>query len=66
MAISEKSGNLVSILSTLADFYESEIKALVKTAVTFVEPVLLVIIGAIVGIIALAVIVPVYQLVGSV
>ena len=66
VAISEKSGNLVSILSTLADFYESEIKALVKTAVTFVEPVLLVIIGAIVGIIALAVIVPVYQLVGSV
>ena len=66
VAISEKSGNLVSILSTLADFYESEIKALVKTAVTFVEPVLLVIIGAIVGIIALAVIVPVYQLVGSI
>ncbi|MBI5401462.1 type II secretion system F family protein [Candidatus Wolfebacteria bacterium] len=66
VAISEKSGNLANILFTLSDFYESEIKASVKTMVTFVEPVLLVVIGAIVGIIALAVIVPVYQLVGSV
>lgn len=65
VAISEKSGNLSSILATLAEFYESEIKASVKTLVSFLEPMLLLVIGVVVGTIALAIIVPVYQLMGK-
>lgn len=65
VAISEKSGNLSSILSTLAEFYESEIKASVKVLVSFLEPMLLLVIGVIVGVLALAIIVPVYQLMGK-
>lgn len=66
VAISEKSGNLSSILSTLADFYESEIKSSVKILVSFLEPALLIFVGVIVGVVALAVIVPVYQLIGNI
>lgn len=66
VAISEKSGNLSGILLTLSDFYESEIKSSVKILVSFLEPSLLVFVGFIVGIVALAVIVPVYQLVGQI
>lgn len=65
VAISEKSGNLASILATLAEFYESEIKASVKVLVSFLEPILLLAIGVVIGTIALAIIVPVYQLMGK-
>jgi type IV pilus assembly protein PilC len=65
IAISEKSGNLSKILLTLSDFYEAEIKTSIKILVSFLEPVLLIFIGIIVAVIALAIIVPVYQLVGQ-
>lgn len=65
IAVSEKSGHLESILGTLADFYTGEIETAVKSLVSFIEPVMLVLIGVIVGTIALAVIVPVYQLTAS-
>ncbi|PIR44198.1 hypothetical protein COV23_01190 [Candidatus Wolfebacteria bacterium CG10_big_fil_rev_8_21_14_0_10_31_9] len=65
VAISEKSGNLSSVLQTLAGFYESEIKSSIKILVSFLEPILLIFIGAIIAVIALAIIVPVYQLVGK-
>lgn len=65
VAISEKSGNLSSILGTLAEFYETEIKTSVKVLVSFLEPALLLIIGVVVGLVALAIIVPVYQLMGK-
>ncbi len=65
IAISEKAGHLEQVLQTLADFYESEIEASIKSLVSFLEPVLLLGIGLIVGIIALSIIVPIYQLVGQ-
>ena len=65
MAISEKAGHIEDILSTLASFYGGEIEAAIKTMVSFLEPALLVGIGIIIGTIALAVIVPIYQLVGQ-
>lgn len=65
IAVSEKSGHLESILATLADFYSSEIESAVKQLVSFIEPVMLIMIGLVVGTIALATIIPVYQLTTS-
>ncbi len=65
VAISEKAGHLSDILETLGKFYETEIEASIKNAVTFIEPALLLFIGIIIGTIALSIIVPVYQLVGQ-
>mgnify|MGYP001174279679 FL=1 len=65
LAIGEKAGHTEEILFTLSTFYESEIDVALKSLVSFIEPVLLVIIGVIVGGIALSLIVPVYQLVGQ-
>lgn len=62
MAISEKSGHIEDILNTLAGFYENEAETSIKTMVSFLEPVLLLIMGIIIGAIALAIIVPIYQL----
>lgn len=65
MAISEKAGHIESILETLANFYESEIESALKSLITFLEPVLLLAIGVVIGTIALSIIVPIYQLVGK-
>jgi len=65
VAISEKAGHLDEILETLGRFYDTEVEASIKNSVAFLEPVMLLFIGAVIGTIALAIIVPVYQLVGQ-
>ncbi len=62
IAVSEKSGHIENILQTLAEFYASSIEGSLKTLMTFIEPILLLFIGIMIGGIALAVIIPVYQL----
>lgn len=62
VAISEKAGHIEDVLETLAIFYESNIDANVRSLVSFLEPMLLLLMGGIVAIIALAMIIPIYQL----
>ncbi len=66
ISIGEQAGHTEEILGTLSDFYEAEIDIGVKTLVSLVEPILLLFIGVVVGGIALAVVLPVYQFVGQV
>jgi type IV pilus assembly protein PilC len=62
VAISEKAGHLDEVLATLADFYDSNIDANIKTLVSLLEPMMLLLMGVMVAVIALSIIVPVYQL----
>ncbi len=62
IAISEKAGHLDEVLKTIAEFYETNVEAGIKTLVSLLEPAILLIMGIIVGAIALAIIVPIYQL----
>lgn len=62
MAISERAGHIDDVLDTLANFYAGEIDNSLKTLVSFLEPVMLLGIGVVVGLIALSIIVPIYQL----
>ena len=62
VAISERAGHIEEVLGTLSDFYMSEIDSSLKTLVSFLEPVMLLIIGFIIGMIALSIIIPIYQL----
>jgi len=65
IAISEQAGQLPSVLETLARFYEEEVNQEVKRLVAILEPLMLLLIGGVVGLIALSIIVPIYQLVGA-
>ncbi len=65
VAISEKAGHLEDTLKTLATFYESEIETSIKVLITFLEPAMLFAIGIVIGLIALSIIVPIYQLVAQ-
>lgn len=65
IGVSEKAGHLDEVLATLGSFYDSEIDASIKNMVTLIEPLMLIILGGIVGLIALSVIIPIYQLIGQ-
>ena len=66
VAVGEKGGNIDEMLLYLAEFYEEEIESVSKNLTTLLEPILLLIIGLIVGFMAIAIISPIYQLTGSV
>lgn len=64
--VGESTGSLEDVLIYLAEFYEAEVDNLVKNLSTVLEPIMLVLIGTVVGGIALSIITPIYQLSGSI
>jgi type IV pilus assembly protein PilC len=64
--VGEMSGKLEESLMYLADFFEDETEVQAKNAAAVLEPVLLLVIGIIVAFVALAVILPIYSLTGSI
>ncbi len=65
IGVGEKTGNLDKSFAHLADFYEDELNTTTKNLATLLEPVLLVVIGIILGFLAVAIISPIYQFTGS-
>ncbi|NDG02759.1 MAG: type II secretion system F family protein, partial [Synechococcaceae bacterium WBB_34_004] len=61
IAIGEETGEMDVMLSKVADFYEDEIAIAVKTITTMLEPIMIVIVGAIVGSILLAMYLPMFS-----
>lgn len=64
--VGENSGKLEDTFFYLADFFEDETDAAAKNGSALLEPVLLLFIGVIAGFVALAVILPIYSLTGSI
>lgn len=63
--VGEKTGNLEEILLYLGDFYEIEVDRAVKILSTILEPIILLIIGLVIGFVAMAIITPIYEVTGS-
>jgi type IV pilus assembly protein PilC len=63
--VGEESGTLGTMLDKVASFYEDEVAQAVKNLSTIIEPVLMVVLGGMVFFIIIAVLYPVYSLVGS-
>lgn len=62
----EKSGTLEKSMQELADYFDEEVSNRLKTLSTLLEPIMLVIIGLLVGAMMLAVIAPIYNLIGNI
>jgi len=58
----ERTGTLPSALTLLSEYYEEEFDAVCARLATLIEPVLMILMGLLVGFIALAIITPVYQI----
>lgn len=65
IATGEKSGQLSSVLNQMSEFYEEEIIYSLELFLTLIEPILLVIVGIIVGLMAASLIAPIYKLIGG-
>lgn len=62
VAVGEETGQLARMLEQVATFYEDEIEQQTKNLSTIIEPVLMLIVGTIVGFFAYSMIVPIYSI----
>jgi type IV pilus assembly protein PilC len=61
VAVGEETGNLDAMLTKVADFYEDEVAAAVKALTAILEPIMIVIVGALVGFIVIAMYMPLFK-----
>lgn len=62
LAVGEETGQIGEILIKVADFYEEEVDATVESLSSILEPIMIVVMGAMVGLIAASVIGPISSL----
>jgi type IV pilus assembly protein PilC len=62
VGVGEETGNLDGMLSKVADFYEDEVAAVIKALTSILEPVMIILVGAIVGFIVISMYLPLFQL----
>ena len=62
IAVGEKTGALEGMLSKISDFYDSEVKATVDGLTSLIEPILIMMMGIVVGGIVIALFMPILQL----
>jgi type IV pilus assembly protein PilC len=64
--VGEETGTLDSHLATVADFYDEEVDRALKQMTAMLEPAMTIIVGVIVGFVAISVIMPMYNLLGAI
>jgi len=64
--VGETSGALEEMLSSVSDFYDEEIETLLARVISFVEPVILVVMGGVIVTILLSVYLPIFRLMSQV
>lgn len=62
IAVGEKSGELEKMLIKIADFYESEVDAAVTAMTSLIEPIVIAVLGVVIGGIVIALFLPVFQI----
>jgi len=66
VAVGEQTGALDTMLNKIADFYEDEVDLAVSAMTALLEPVLMVIIGSMVGTVLIAMYLPIFDLAGKI
>ncbi len=65
VAVGEETGSLPSLLEHLADFYDLEVEHVLEALTSMLEPIMIGIMGIVVGYVLLAVFIPVYDLISQ-
>lgn len=66
ISIGEATGNLDTMLSKIADFYEDEVETTADTLTSLIEPLLMVFLGGIIAVIVIAMYLPIFSMAGAV
>ncbi|MFA6177297.1 MAG: type II secretion system F family protein [Candidatus Paceibacterota bacterium] len=64
--VGEETGSMGSIFKNLTNFYEREVGSAIDTLVGLIEPVMIVVLGFGVGILLVSVLMPIYNMAGSI
>ncbi len=62
MKIGEESGELEKMLGKIADFYEDEVDAAVASLTSIIEPLMMILVGGVVGIIIISMYLPMFKM----
>jgi type IV pilus assembly protein PilC len=62
VSVGEDSGQLETMLSKVADFYEAEVDAKIKSLTALIEPLMIMFVGGIVGFIVISMYLPIFSL----
>jgi len=65
IGVGEATGAMDSMLQKIADFYEDEVDAAVKDLLTAMEPIMIVVLGVVVGGIVISMYLPLFSLIGK-
>jgi len=65
VGVGEATGTLDEMLSKLADFYDDEVDASVSALLSVLEPILLIFVGGLVGMIIISMYLPIFTLLGT-
>jgi len=66
ISVGEKTGGLDDMLSKIADFYDEEVDAAVAALTSIIEPVIIVVMGAVIGGILIAMYLPMFDIIGKI
>jgi len=58
----EESGKLGEVLAEVSGFYAKQLREVIKTVTSMIEPIMIIIMGSVVGFIAMAIILPIFKL----
>jgi type IV pilus assembly protein PilC len=58
----EESGKLGEVLDEVSAFYSKQLREVIKTVTSMIEPIMIIIMGSVVGFIAMAIILPIFKL----
>jgi type IV pilus assembly protein PilC len=66
IGVGEETGALDTMLSKIADFYDDEVNAAVKALTSIMEPVMIIFVGGIVGVIVISMYLPLFSVYNSI
>ena len=62
IAVGEASGNLEEMLFSVAETYDNEVETTVAGLTSILEPIIIIVMGVVVGFIVLSILLPIFQL----
>ena len=62
IAVGEESGSLIEVLGEIADTYEQETDENIKILTNLLEPIMILVIGLVVGFIVFSMLLPIFQI----
>ncbi|MBW2526644.1 MAG: type II secretion system F family protein [Deltaproteobacteria bacterium] len=66
VAVGEQTGALDQMLTKIADFYEEETDVAVAAMTSLIEPIMMVVVGSLVGVVLISMYLPIFELAGNI